>query len=275
LRKNSIQDRILPQEHFPRNGESAQICRRREAQAKGAFAGAKLRGKRADKPQAKRRTAAPPPAEKDYPPKAAFGREDRMPKFLHAMCGLATRQRTTLFFAGSDWEEVRLDPSPEAAPDIQDGFPDMRAVEDASCDAVFTGHSLERLYPHEAMTALGNCLRVLKEDGYIVVICADIQQACAMIAQDDPLGTAYHSPAGAVTPLDILYGFRPALAAGRREYACHCGFTAKILMNSLIRSGFGTVWSSRNRQAFSMAAIATRQKRSEAFLAELAGQHFG
>jgi hypothetical protein len=191
------------------------------------------------------------------------------------MCGLAARQRTTLLFAEADWEEVRLDPSPEAAPDIQDGFPEMRAVADASCDAVFTAHSLERLYPHQVMTALGNCLRVLKEDGYMVVICADIQQACAMIAQDDPLATAYDSPAGAVTPLDILYGFRPALAAGHQEYACHCGFTATVLMNSLARSGFGTVWSSRNQQAFSMAAIATRQKRSKAFLVELARQHFG
>jgi hypothetical protein len=191
------------------------------------------------------------------------------------MCGLATRQRTTPVFAGSDWEEVRLDPSPEAAPDIQDGFPDMRAVEDACCDAVFTAHSLERLYPHQVMAALGNCLRVLKEDGYIVVLCADIQQACAMIAQDNLLGTAYDSPAGAVTPLDILYGFRPALAAGRLEYACRCGFTSKALMSSLAQSGFGTVWSSRNRQAFSMAAIATRQRRSRAFLVELARQHFG
>jgi ubiquinone/menaquinone biosynthesis C-methylase UbiE len=190
------------------------------------------------------------------------------------MSGAVARQRTTLLFAGSDWEEVRMDPSREAKPDIQASLLDMQAVEDASFDAVFTAHSLERLYPHQVMAALGNCLRVLKENGYLVVICTDIQEACSMIAEDRLLDTAYDAPAGPVTPLDILYGFRPALAAGRLEYACHCGFTAKVLMSSLAESGFGTVWSSKNRKAFSMAAIATRQRRSKAFLVELARQHF-
>ncbi|MDR1360420.1 MAG: class I SAM-dependent methyltransferase [Deltaproteobacteria bacterium] len=198
-----------------------------------------------------------------------------MPRFLHAMSGTANRQRTTLVFAGSEWEEVRMDPSKEVSPAIRDSFPDMREVEDNSFDAVYTAHSLERLYPHQAMAALGNCRRVLKEDGYLVVICADIQEACAMASQDGLLETAYESPAGPVTPLDILYGFRPALAAGRLDLACHCGFTAKVLMSSLAQSGFGTVWASKNSKTFSMAALATKPKRSKAYLMELVRQHFG
>lgn len=231
-----------------------------------------MRGRRADRP---REDSGRAPAEKDHPRKTLIAREKHMPRFLHAMSGTLARQRTTLAFAGSEWEEVRMDPAREAAPDIQAAFPDMRGVEDASFDAVFTAHSLERLYPHQVMETLGNCLRALKEDGYLVVICADIQDACAMITQDGLLNTAYESPAGPVTPLDILYGFRPALAAGRLEYACRCGFTAKVLMSSLAQSGFGTVWSSRNQKTFSMAAIATKQRRSKAFLVELARQHFG
>ncbi|MDR2076454.1 MAG: methyltransferase domain-containing protein [Desulfovibrio sp.] len=198
-----------------------------------------------------------------------------MPRFLHAMSGKVPRERTSLLFAGSEWEEVRMDPSRETRPDIQAAFPDMRGVEEASFDAIFTAHSLERLYPHQVMETLGNCLRALKEEGYLVVISADIQEACALIAADGLMDTAYEAPAGPVTPLDILYGYRPALAAGRLEYARRCGFTAKTLMGSMAQSGFGTVWSSRNQKTFSMAAIATRQRRSKAFLVELARQHFG
>ncbi|MDR2160930.1 MAG: hypothetical protein LBO77_02165 [Desulfovibrio sp.] len=198
-----------------------------------------------------------------------------MPRFLHAMSGGNAKTRTTRLLARPDWQEVRLDPAQKTKPDIPGSLLDMRSVPQGAFDAVYVSHNLERLYPHQVGNALGNCLRSLKEDGHLVVICADLQAACAQAAAGGLLDEAYASPAGPVTPLDILYGYRPALAAGHLEYACHCGFTAKFLLESLLRSGFASVQAVRNAKAFSIIALATRRKRSEAFLAELAKSHFG
>jgi SAM-dependent methyltransferase len=198
-----------------------------------------------------------------------------MLKFLHIACGSLTRSRTTREFDSGDWEEVRMDANPGVHPDIVASWRDMQVVESDSFDAVFTAHSLERLYPHEVGPALAQILRILKDDGYFVVTCADIQSACALVAQDKLLEPAYESAAGPVAPIDILYGFRPALAAGYERHACKCGFTSRSLLGTLAQAGFGTIWSARNAATFTLAALASKQARSEEFLKELAVRHFG
>lgn len=197
-----------------------------------------------------------------------------MPVFLHAACGNNAQSRTTREFSSSEWREVRMDTDPDASPDILSSLLDMAAVRDASFDAVFTTHSLERLYAHEVLAALRNILRVLTPEGYFVVICADVQGACALVAEDKLLEPAYEAPAGPVAPLDILYGFRPALAAGLTQYACKCGFTARALMGTLNQAGFRAVWSTRNPATFSIAAIASKLELPETDLRDLAYKHF-
>lgn len=198
-----------------------------------------------------------------------------MQKFLHAACGNNNKSRTTREFDQGDWEEVRLDPNPEVKPDVVGTLLDMPSVKDASFDAVFTAHSLERLYPHEVGKALANIVRVLKSDGYLIVSTADIQSACALVAEDKLLEPAYESPAGPVSPLDILYGFRPALAAGFTQHACKCGFTSRALMGTLAQAGFGSMWAARNPESFTLVALACKEERSEEYLKELAARHFG
>lgn len=198
-----------------------------------------------------------------------------MLKFLHAACGNNDKARTTREFDTDGWEEVRMDVSPEVKPDVVSSLLDMKSIANATFDAVFTAHSLERLYPHEVGAALTNILRVLKDDGYLIISCADIQSACALVAEDKLLEPAYQSPAGPVAPLDILYGFRPALAAGYERHACKCGFTSRALMGTLAQAGFGSMWSARNQETFTLVALACKQERSEDFLRELAVRHFG
>lgn len=198
-----------------------------------------------------------------------------MPRFLHAICGNADKTRTTKLFAQDDWAEVRLDPYEVNKPDVVGSLLEMDKVEAASMDAVITSHSLERLYPHEVIQALENIKRVLKDDGYFIVTCADMQTICGLVAEDKYLDPVYTSSAGPVAPIDMLYGFRPALAAGQLQFATHCGFTSKALTGTLAQVGFASIWAARNPDILTIGAIATKKECTEEELRALADKHFG
>lgn len=198
-----------------------------------------------------------------------------MPRFLHAACGTGNKSRTTREFDSPNWEEVRMDADSAVNPDVLSSLLDMSMLHDASFDAVFTSHSFERMYAHQVGEALSNIWRVLGDSGYLVLTCADIQSACALVAEDKLLEAAYESPAGTVAPIDILYGFRPALAAGHERYACKCGFTSRALMGTLSQAGFKSQWVARNPHTFTLAALASKQEQPEDMMKELAARHFG
>lgn len=81
---------------------------------------------------------------------------------------------------------------------------------------------------------------------------------------------AYQSPAGSITPLDILYGHGAALAAGHHYMAHKTGFTLKTLTQVLQAAGFQTIASKRRARAFDLWALATKGPMAEAALRELA-----
>lgn len=198
-----------------------------------------------------------------------------MKRFLHAACGDGDKSRTTREFHLGEWDEVRMDASLDNSPDIISTLADMSTIENGAFDAVFTSHSLERLYPHEVGTALRNFHRVLADDGYMIIAAADLQSACALVAEDKLLEPAYESAAGPVSPMDIIYGFRPAIASGLEHFACKCGFTSRVLAGTIAQIGFGSLWSARNPSTFSLVCIATKQEVSEEALKTLADKHFG
>ena len=199
-----------------------------------------------------------------------------MPRFLHYACGEMSKINTTKLFSSDKWTEVRLDSSSDLQkkPDIESSLTNLSALESESFDAVFTSHSLERLYPHEVGKALSELFRVLKKDGHLLITCADLLATCTLIAEDKLLEPAYESPAGKVSPIDILYGFRPAIAAGHMQFARHCGFTPKAMMGTLAQIGFASLWAARNPEMFTFAVLATKTEATEAQLKELASQHF-
>ncbi len=146
---------------------------------------------------------------------------------------MAPKNQTTQGFNTPDWTELRLDIDASVAPDIIGTMTDMSAVANASVDAIFSSHNIEHLYAHEVPVALAEFLRVLKPDGFLVVTCPDLQEVCRLVAEDKLLEPAYTSPAGPITPLDILYGHRPPMAAGNLYMAHRCGFTEKVLTGTL------------------------------------------
>jgi SAM-dependent methyltransferase len=194
---------------------------------------------------------------------------------LHVGCGRNRKDRTTAAFNTPEWEERRLDIDESVAPDIVGTMTDMSAVASASVDAIFSSHNIEHLYPHEVPTALSEFRRVLRDDGFIVITCPDLQSVCELIAEDRLTEPAYQSPAGPIAPLDILYGFRPAMARGNLYMAHRCGFTRKVLGATLQAAGFGTVALLRRpRPFFDLFALATPAAGADDRVRALAGAHF-
>jgi len=196
--------------------------------------------------------------------------------FLHVGCGSKRKDKTTQGFNTPEWQELRLDIDESVQPDIVGTILDMSAVPDASVDAVYSSHNIEHLYPHELPVALKEFLRVLKPDGFLVLACPDLQSVCALIAEDKLTEPAYNVPAGSVAPIDILYGWRLAMAKGNLFMAHRCGFTLKVLLATLKGIGFASVAGKARGRApfFDLWAVASKPNRSEDEMRALAAQHF-
>ena len=197
-----------------------------------------------------------------------------MKKLLHVGCGPKRKAQTTREFAQAEWQEVRLDIDPAVQPDVIGTMTNMSAIESNSVDAVFSSHNIEHLYPHEVPVALAEFRRVLKEEGFVVITCPDLKSVCSLVAQDKLTEVAYTSPAGPITPLDMLFGLRPALAQGDLYMAHRCGFTQKVLRNTLLVAGFQSAVSMERPKAFDLWALATKQQVPEERIRELARLHF-
>ncbi len=175
---------------------------------------------------------------------------------LHVGCGTFAPEKLHPAFRGPEWRELRLDIDPATKPDILANLLDMSAVRTAEVDAVYSSHNLEHLYTHEVPLALREIRRVLRPEGMAVITLPDLQAVAERIVADGLESTAYQSPAGPIRPIDILYGFEPALAAGNLFMAHRTGFTARSLGNALLAAGFATVTLQRNPPAFSLWAVA-------------------
>lgn len=177
-----------------------------------------------------------------------------------------------LAFQGSDWKEIRLDIDPANEPDIVGSMIDMVAVQDESVDAIYSSHNIEHVYAHEVPQVLKEFLRVLKPDGFLVVTCPDLQSVCQLVAEDKLGNAAYHSSAGPITPLDILYGHGAALAAGHHYMAHKTGFTLKTLTQALHTAGFATSAGKRRLRGLDLWVVASKGPMEETALRELAGK---
>lgn len=161
-------------------------------------------------------------------------------------------------FQGGDWREVRLDIDPANEPDIVGTMLDMAAVADASVDAVYSAHNIEHVHAHEVLVVLGEFLRVLKPDGFLVVTCPDLQAICRLVVEDKLADAAYMSPAGPITPLDILYGHGAALAAGHHYMAHKTGFTLKTLTHALLSAGFQSIGGKCRQRGLDLWVVASK-----------------
>ncbi|MDB5315365.1 MAG: methyltransferase, type 11 family [Rhodospirillales bacterium] len=160
-------------------------------------------------------------------------------RVLHVGCGAHDPAKLPAeWFPAGAWQEVRLDIDASVQPDIIASITDMAPVATGSMDAVWSSHNVEHLYPHEVPLAFAEFLRVLAPDGFLLLTLPDLQQVAELVAQDRLMEAAYVSPAGPITPLDMLYGHRGALAQGNTFMGHRGGFTARSLQAALVEAGF-------------------------------------
>ena len=195
-------------------------------------------------------------------------------KFLHVGCGPKTKASTTRGFNSDDWEEIRFDIDENVKPDIIGTMTNMSSVESGSVDAIYSSHNIEHLYPHEVDIALQEFYRVLKDDGFVMLTCPDLQSVCKLVAEDKLTEPAYTSMAGPIAPIDMLYGFRPSMANGNLYMSHRSGFTLRTLTGTFEHYGFESVAGARREAHFDLFCLASKKKLPREKLISLAEQHF-
>jgi SAM-dependent methyltransferase len=189
--------------------------------------------------------------------------------FLHVGCGKKRKDRTVEAFAGSDWDEVTLDIDERVRPDIVDSLPALGNTPAGCFDAVYSAHILEHLYPHQVQLALRSFWRVLREDGFAIATCPDLQSVGERLAAGEVDTPLYASPAGPVTALDVLYGFRRSIAQGNLYMAHHGGFTVKSLVAAFRDAGFPAGIGFRRPEHYDLWVIASKKKLGKTELFDL------
>lgn len=178
---------------------------------------------------------------------------------LHVGCGSPGPDKLHPQFREPGWREIRLDLDPAMEPDIVATITDMAVVPTGAVQAVWCSHNLEHLYAHEVPQAIGEFYRVLRPEGIALLTMPDLQRVAELVAADRLGEVAYQSPAGPICPIDMIYGHRASLQAGRLLMAHRTGFTASTLEQALRAGGFAQV--TIHREGFNLWALAEKTPR--------------
>ncbi len=196
-----------------------------------------------------------------------------MKTLLHVGCGYLNKSHLK-GFNDEDWKEIRFDIDENVNPDIVGTLTDMKLVETASIDAIYSAYNIDHIYPHQVPIALNEFYRVLKEDGIVVIRCPDIQSVCEAVAQDKLLEPLYESPAGPISPIDILFGNRKAIAKGNEYMAKKGGFTYSVLNSAFEQAGFKARCGGRVQNNWHLVLVAFKQKKPVEEIKKIANPFF-
>lgn len=184
-------------------------------------------------------------------------------RVLNAGSGAYAARKLHPVFAREVWQEIRIDIDPQAEPDIVSSITDMRSsVAPQSFDAIWSSHTLEHLHAHEVPAALAEFRRVLKPDGFALITSPDLEAVASLIPIHGLDHVAYTSPAGPITPLDMLFGHSDSIARGHFYMAHKTGFTCASLGQRFVDAGFPIVLVKRER--FDLWALGLMQEAHQA-----------
>lgn len=135
------------------------------------------------------------------------------------------------------WKEVRLDIDFAVKPDI---IGDIRYVEigNEKYDAVYSSHTLEHLYYHEVPATLSGFFRVLRPSGIVLIGVPNLKAVAWKVACGNLEGVLYESPAGPISAIDCIYGYKEFLKSGNLHQLHKTGFTPGTLKKKLEAAGF-------------------------------------
>jgi predicted SAM-dependent methyltransferase len=176
-------------------------------------------------------------------------------RVLNTGSGAYAPERLHAAFRNADWNEVRLDIDTLVHPDIVGSTADLEQIGNATFDAIWCSHNLEHLHTHEVAKALAGFRRVLKDDGFALITTPDLEAIAELIVKGSMEDTAYQSPAGPISALDMLFGLSTSIAQGNLYMAHNTGFTADRLGRLLVEAGFSEVLTKRGL-AYDLWALA-------------------
>ena len=194
-----------------------------------------------------------------------------MKTLLHVGCGPANMANLPSFFHDGQWEELRYDIDESVSPDIVGTLQDMSLIDDGSVDAIFSSHNIEHVWAFEVNGVLSEFLRVLKPEGFAIVLCPDIMSVAQAVTQGALTNPLYHSPAGPISAIDIIYGHQKAIEHGNHFMAHKTAFTAETLAEALLTVGFSGASITRDK-IFGLHSIASKEKWDTATFTSMAKQ---
>ncbi|NET71423.1 MAG: hypothetical protein F6K62_10970 [Sphaerospermopsis sp. SIO1G2] len=157
------------------------------------------------------------------------------------------------FSPREQWHEIRVDTHESVEPDVKSELWAIGDIPDASVDAVWVGYILQRFTFQQARSIVQEVMRMMKDGAELLVAVPDLQMAATYIARDEADMEMYHSPAGMVTPPDMLFGFRQFTDKGDMVHAHKSGYTSTMLSDMLRELGVCNMKMKRNR--FNLVAL--------------------
>lgn len=139
-------------------------------------------------------------------------------KFLN-VGGANKRGELPSHFAGMEHHLLDILPGPDV-----DLLCDARLLTEQPCadyDGLFCSHNLEHYYEHEIPQVLAGFKHMLSPAGFVHIIVPNLQQAMGHMAvrMAEPDAVLYHSSAGPVRYLDLIFGHSPQIAHKGEPYA--------------------------------------------------------
>ena len=163
-------------------------------------------------------------------------------RVLNAGSGSYAARKLHPFFTRDVWQEIRIDIDPQVKPDLVSSITDLRSsIAPQTFDAIWSSHTLEHLYAHEVPLALAEFKRILKPDGFALITSPDLEAVASLMLDHGLDYVAYTSPAGPITPLDMVFGHSASIARGDLYMAHNTGFTCASLGKRFVDAGFPIV----------------------------------
>jgi predicted SAM-dependent methyltransferase len=142
------------------------------------------------------------------------------------------------------WECHLLDIDASAGPEICCDARELVTHKADIYDSVYCSHNLEHYQRRDALTVLNGIAHVLKPAGFLYVIVPDLIAVIKEVVARglDLEETLYDSPAGPITPLDVIYGLQSQVVGSDNPFFAHKnGFSEKSLRRLLSEGGFDPV----------------------------------